>query len=60
MSENPALHKRLVARQPDEELERKAKKAYRPAIWTQEDMDAAERRAQRICEKLKIDDDAER
>lgn len=43
MSENPELHKRLIARQSDEELTRKADKAEmrRGKMWTQEELDAA-------------------
>jgi len=33
------LHERLVARQDTGELKRKARKANRRAIWTQEDVD---------------------
>lgn len=37
------LHDRLIARQPDAELERKKLRARRKAIWTQEDVDWAYR-----------------
>src|SRR5690242_6402047 len=49
MAENPELHARLIARQPDEELNRKACKAWmrRGKLWTQEEMDAADRKAMR-------------
>jgi hypothetical protein len=43
------LHHRLVALQSDEELERKARKAVtRSNIWTQEELDAADREADRM------------
>lgn len=50
MSLNPDLHKRLIARQSDEELERKASKAVerRGKLWSQEELDAADREAQRL------------
>lgn len=49
MSLNPDLHRRLIARQSDEELERKADKAWerRGKLWTQEELDAADRVAAR-------------
>jgi hypothetical protein len=37
------LHNLLVARQPDAELERKASKAVRRGLWTQEEIDASRR-----------------
>ena len=43
MSLNTKLHKLLIARQSSAELERKRDKAYRKAIWNQEDMDYADR-----------------
>lgn len=46
MAENPALHKRLIDRQSDAELERKANKA-RATLWTQEEIDWIERQADR-------------
>jgi hypothetical protein len=48
------LHKRLIARQSDEELERKAEKAWmrRGKLWTQEELDAADREAQRIYDAI--------
>jgi hypothetical protein len=44
------LHKRLIARQSDAELERKADKAWmrRGKLWTQEELDAADREADRL------------
>jgi hypothetical protein len=41
----PKLHIRLVARQPSSELQRKADKARRRNIWTQEDVDLTVRYA---------------
>jgi hypothetical protein len=47
------LHERLVALQSDKELERKAKKARERAnLWTQEELDAADREAKRLHEAL--------
>lgn len=50
MSENPELHKRLIAKQSDEELERKAEKAWmrKGKLYTQEELDAADRSASRL------------
>lgn len=45
---NEELHRRLVARQTDEELNRKQKKAWTKHYWTQEDIDAADRYADRL------------
>ena len=51
MSADAGIHGRLIARQSDAELERKAKKARERAnLWTQEELDAADRRAERIME----------
>ena len=47
------LHERLVALQPDEELRRKAEKARQRGIWTQEDIDLANREAKRLLEWLR-------
>lgn len=47
---NPDLHKRLVAKQPDAELERKwakAKGRWSNQYWAFEWLDVAERRAKR-------------
>lgn len=54
-SHNPwtPLHAQLVERQPDGELERKAARAHRRGFWTVEDLDAADRQAQRFVEKMK-------
>jgi hypothetical protein len=54
MSLNPDLHRRLIARQPDAELERKADKAWerRGKRWTLEEIDAAEREAGRLFVSL--------
>ncbi len=49
MAENEALHKRLIARQSDAELERKALKA-RATLWTQEEIDWIHRQADRMVE----------
>ena len=46
------LHERLIARQSDAELERKSAKSVRRGIWTQEEMDAADREAKRLHEFL--------
>lgn len=46
------LHLKLVARQSDDELERKAIKAQQRGFWTQEDIDWAYRRAERLYQKL--------
>ena len=45
------LHERLIARQTDEELERKADKACmrRGKLWTQEELDAADREAEKLA-----------
>jgi hypothetical protein len=42
------LHERLIALQSDEELERKAKKAWRKGYYTLEHRDAVFRRANRL------------
>ena len=47
------LHERLIARQSDEELERKWAKAegrHSNQFWTQEWLDVAKRRAKHIAE----------
>ena len=50
----PNLHQRLIALQSDEELQRKAKKARERAnLWSQEELDAADREAKRLYESLK-------
>lgn len=50
------LHERLIAKQTEEELERKANKARRKdLIWTQEEIDAARRVAKR-WRKLFVDE----
>ena len=50
MAENPELHKRLIARQSDEELKRKADKAWmrKGKLYTQEELDDADREAERL------------
>lgn len=40
---NLGLHERLIARQSDAELKRKAKKARNRSTWAQEEIDWAER-----------------
>jgi hypothetical protein len=48
------LHNRLVALQTDEELRRKADKAReRSNLWTQEELDWARRRAERLACELR-------
>jgi hypothetical protein len=42
------LHEKLVKRQTLDELKRKALKARRRGIWTREDIDYAQRKAQNI------------
>lgn len=52
MAENPKLHERLMARQSDEELERKWRKAegrWSNRYWAQEWLDLADRRAERMA-----------
>jgi hypothetical protein len=46
------LHERLIARQSDAELERKAAKAWmrKGKLWTQEEIDAADREAQQLID----------
>lgn len=55
MAENPGLHKRLIARQSDEELRRKADKAEmrNGKLYTQEELDAADREALRLLAALR-------
>jgi hypothetical protein len=50
----PGLHKRLIARQSDAELERKAEKAWmrNGKLYTQEELDAADREAERLYAAL--------
>jgi len=43
-----SLHNRLIENQSDEELRRKARKAYTPKYWTQEEIDHIERQASRL------------
>lgn len=51
-----AIHARLIAKQSDEELERKADKAVcKSRLWTQEELDAGHRRAQRLIKALSYD-----
>ena len=53
MAENETLHKRLISRQTDEELERKWKKArgrWSNRFWAQEWLDVADREAQRLAD----------
>ncbi len=45
------LHKRLVALQSTEELRRKAERA-RGKLWSQEELDYAERRGEEIAKAL--------
>jgi len=49
------LHSRLIAKQSDEELERKARKAvcYKSKMWTQEELDAADREAKQLLMDLR-------
>ena len=49
------VHDRLIARQPTDELRRKQIKARRRSIWTQEDVDRANREADEICSKLRFE-----
>jgi hypothetical protein len=51
MAEAPDLHARLIARQSDEELERKWNKAagrWSNQFWAQEWLDVAHRRADKL------------
>lgn len=57
MAENPVLHERLIARQSDAELDRKAAKARTKAIWTQEEIDAIKRRASRMVDWFRDSED---
>ncbi|WP_316176202.1 hypothetical protein [Bradyrhizobium sp. SZCCHNRI1073] len=54
MALDPELHKRLIARQSDAELERKADKAWmrRGKLWTQEELDAADREATNLHDAI--------
>lgn len=53
MALNPDLHKRLIARQSDGELRRKAMKAIeRARLWSQEEIDLADREAERLVMAL--------
>lgn len=54
MSLNPVLHARLMARQSDAELDRKAEKAWerRGGRWTREELDAADRKAEHLYRAL--------
>ena len=55
-AETTDLHARLIAQQSSAELARKAlKAAQRARLWTREEIDAAERRAQEIRERLQWD-----
>ena len=56
------LHQRLVARQSDEELKRKADKAvcYKSKLWTQEELDEADRKAERLYVSLNWNEKGER
>lgn len=62
MSENPSLHKRLIALQSDEELERKWRKAqgrWSNRYWGQEELDVADREAKRMADyfaSINVDD----
>jgi len=56
MAENPELHRRLIARQTDAELERKWRKAegrWSNQYWAQEWLDVADRRAQKMSDFFK-------
>lgn len=47
------LHGRLIAKQTVQELERKARKAVtRSNVWTQEELDAADRQAYELSRFL--------
>jgi len=47
------LHERLVALQSTDELRRKREKAWRKGIWTQEDIDYADRAGGELYEKFR-------
>ena len=48
------LHERLIAKQPTDELKRKAGKSRERAnIWTQEELDYAARRGEELARSLK-------
>lgn len=49
------VHGRLIAKQPTDELRRKQRKAVQRGIWTQEDIDLAEREGKEMSEALKWD-----
>lgn len=62
MSEHPALHQRLIARQSDAELERKweiARGRHSNQLWAQEWLDLADRRAKRLYHALQWDKGAD-
>jgi len=45
--DEPTLHEKLIARQSDAELKRKADKAWRKQnIWTREELDDSDREAE--------------
>lgn len=56
-----SLHDRLIARQSDDELKRKAKKACmrNGKLWTQEEVDSAKRTAARLREFFVLRSDDE-
>ncbi len=46
------LHERLIALQSDEELERKAKKAFSKKFWSQEEIDHYNRWGETMAKKF--------
>jgi hypothetical protein len=59
MAIDPELHKRLISRQSDEELERKwsiAQGRHSNQYWAQEWLDLAHRRAERLFKELHWDE----
>lgn len=48
MSQADEIHEKLISKQPVEELKRKQKRAKRKEYWTQEDMDLADREAEKL------------
>ena len=49
------LHETLIEKQPEAELERKAKKARSKGFWSQEEIDWIKRKARRLVASIKWD-----
>jgi hypothetical protein len=52
MTDREAIIRQARLRQSIEELRRKQRKAFRPHIWTEEDMDLADVEAERLYRSL--------